>query len=151
MAGTFARGPIWWHAPNFAGTELIEVPEQRRGLLAVAPIMVAVSRAAPDPKHSLNALRGLVDGATTTMLLPARRGGPDLREINRFLGESDAAVMRSALAAARFLPGDFPLGRLTPFLDRELLLPVLSGRKASLRAARDAQPLLEKKLADLCG
>jgi hypothetical protein len=151
MASMVLSGPVWWHAGNYDGTELAELPEQRRGVLGTAPILVAVPRGAPDLKHSLNALRGLVEAAPSALLLPARRNGPPLRQMNTFLTEADATTLGSALGALRFLPGDFPLTQLAPLLDRELMLPALTGRKPPRVAVRDAQAVLERRLADLRG
>jgi hypothetical protein len=151
MAPTIVSGPVWWHAGNYDGTELCELPDQRRGVLGTAPILVAVPRGAPDLKHSLNALRGLVEAAPSALLLPARRNGPPLRQMNTFLTEADATTLGSALGALRFLPGDFPLTQLAPLLDRELMLPALTGRKPPRVAVRDAQAVLERRLADLRG
>jgi hypothetical protein len=151
MASMVLSGPVWWHAGNYDGTELAELPEQRRGVLGTAPIVVGVPRGAPDLKHSLNALRGLVEAAPGALLLPARRNGPPLRQRNTFLTEGDATALRSALGAARFLPGDFPLTQLAPLLDRELMLPALTGRKPARLAARDAQVVLDRRAVELRG
>lgn len=151
IAPTLVSGAVWWHTAVSEGTELCELPEQRRGLMGFASILVGIPRGAPDLKHSLNALRGLVEGASEVLVLPARRAAPPLRRMNSFLNENDAAVLSSALRAVRFLPGGFPWMQIAPIVSRELMVPALAGRKSARQAARDAQALVDRRLAQLRG
>jgi hypothetical protein len=151
IAPTLISGPVWWHTVVNEGTELCELPEQRRGLVGFASILVGIPRAAPDLKHSLNALRGLVEGASRVLVLPARRAAPPLRQMNNLLSDNDAAVLSSALGALRFLPGDFPWTQIAPIVSRELMVPALAGRKSARQAARDAQTFVDRRIAELRG
>jgi multiple sugar transport system substrate-binding protein len=143
MLGTFVGGLVWWRTSTHEGYQLAELPARRPIVVGHIPIMVGIHRRAPDEGRSIVALRALLEASKQTMVLPTRRGISDLRKLNSFLTENDALVLSGAVESARFLPGDLPFFQISPIVERDLVLPVLTGRRTPRQAAEDAQPSID--------
>jgi hypothetical protein len=69
--------------------------------------MLSIPAVAPDPVHSLNGLRALLDASAAGVFLPASKGTDDLRKVNQLLMDSEARALSEA-------PGDVALARPIP-------------------------------------
>jgi ABC-type glycerol-3-phosphate transport system substrate-binding protein len=88
----------------------------------------------------------LIDAFEPGAFLPARKSVTDLRAIDPLITERDAEVLSASLPIARFLPGDVRL----PILEqvaKELVLPVIMGKKKPQDAANDAQKAIDAMMA----
>jgi hypothetical protein len=110
--------------------------------------MLGIPRIAPDPDLALSALSALAEAARSVLLLPTRKGGPELTAVNGALTPDDASGIAAAHEAARFTPGDLPYYRIAPIVDRELVLPVLTGQKRPEQAANDAQRAVDLAIGE---
>jgi ABC-type glycerol-3-phosphate transport system substrate-binding protein len=113
---------------------------------AYAPLMVGVLKSTRDRDRAFAGLRALAEASAQTMLLPARRTD-DLRTIVPDISPPDATALDGLLRIARFLPGDVPLFRVGPTIDRLLIQPVLRGEKRAEEAVAEAQPEVDRVLA----
>jgi ABC-type glycerol-3-phosphate transport system substrate-binding protein len=148
MIGQAVGQYAWWR--QYEDVYAAELPHAgTRVGLGFVGLMVGIPKQAPDMAHSLNALRGLVDATAGSLFLPVRRAD-DLRAPELMLREPEGVGLLSALAAARFVPGDFPF-EIVGVLSREYILPILTGKKRPAEAARDAQPLVDAELAKARG
>ncbi len=142
-AGAFVGGFSWGRPMD---AQLAALPtEGKGGALGVAFLMLGIPRAAPDVRHSLNALRSYLDAGGTTMLTPTKKALSNLRTDAMNLNEEEAAALRATVETARFLPGQLPLSVL-PIVQREFIVPVLRGLKAPDVAAREARLSIEEAL-----
>jgi ABC-type glycerol-3-phosphate transport system substrate-binding protein len=112
--------------------------------------MLGIPKNASDISHSVNAIRGLLDAAALTMILPTRKGVTDLKKVQNLLIDSESAALSNALASIRVLPGDFPLEALAA-AQTELVVPVLSGQKLAKNAVKEAQAPVQAALAKYRG
>jgi ABC-type glycerol-3-phosphate transport system substrate-binding protein len=154
MAATFNGQQVSWRTPQLDGFApatwpLGTRPGQDDGVFGIVPLMAGVPRNAPRRDLALEALGALAGAVAEAVLMPAARrpanAPPPTGEV---LPAEEAAVMERSRASARFLPGDFPYFAVAQLLDDELVMPVLTGRKRPEQAAADAQPALNRRLAD---
>jgi ABC-type glycerol-3-phosphate transport system substrate-binding protein len=143
MASLVVAGGIFWG--NARDPFLIaELPTaEKKAVLGVAPLMLGVPKNAPDPAHSLNALRAIFESSGVTMFLPPTKNIEDLRKAEGLLAESDGPALQNALQIVRFVPGDAPSG-LYSVVEREFVAPVLTGAKKPAQAAKDAQAVIDE-------
>lgn len=113
-------------------------------------IMLGIPKNATDTDHSVNALRGLLDAASLTMILPPRTGVTDLKSVQNLLLDSEAAALSRSLASIKVLPGDFPLEALA-VAQTELVIPVLTGQKQAKNAVKEAQSAVQAAIAKFRG
>jgi ABC-type glycerol-3-phosphate transport system substrate-binding protein len=147
MIGLHAGGLAGWRSPVRPWVELAAWPAagDRNVTLGYAPLMVGVLKSVPDRDHAFEGLRALAQAGAETMLLPPRRTD-DLRSVNQALSSDDATALAGLLDIARFLPGDVPMFRVAPTIERLLLQPVLRGTKRAEAAVDQAQAEVDRIL-----
>jgi ABC-type glycerol-3-phosphate transport system substrate-binding protein len=141
---------VWWedwkdHFYTDLGVSALPRGEHPTVLGATWTILGIPANAA-NPDQSFAALGLLLDAFEPGAFLPARRSVADLRAIDPLITARDAEVLSASLPIARFLPGDVGL----PILDlvaKELVLPVIMGKKKPQDAANDAQKAIDALLA----
>jgi ABC-type glycerol-3-phosphate transport system substrate-binding protein len=146
-----ARTVFWRNQQHPSEVAVAELPSTGKKVFYGYASMLSIPAAAPDPPHSLNGLRAMLDASALSVLLPARKGSNDLRTINQLLTESEATALTDALSAVRYLPTDFPLDGIYGLLWSDYLLPILTGQKDPAQAANDAQPRIQGQLTRLLG
>jgi ABC-type glycerol-3-phosphate transport system substrate-binding protein len=149
MATAFSAGSTWWRPQGIPNVALAELPRADQKVWVGYASMLAIPATAPDPPHSLNGLRALLDASAVGVQLPARKGADDLRKINELLTEGEASALSDALNAVRYLPSEFPGDVIFSLLSTAYLIPILTGQKDPAQAAKDAQPVVQEQLTRL--
>jgi hypothetical protein len=65
MASAFSGANVWWRGGGGGDIALAELPAAERKLWVGYATMLSIPANAPDPKHSLNGLRALLDASTS--------------------------------------------------------------------------------------
>jgi ABC-type glycerol-3-phosphate transport system substrate-binding protein len=149
MASAFSDGSIWWRSGGVGNVALAELPAAERKVWVGYATMLSIPTNAPDPEHSLNGLRALLDASATGLYLPARKGADNLRQVEELLTDTEASALQDALSGVRYLPSDFPSNAILPLLWSEYFTPILTGQKDPLQAGKDAQPTIQGELSRL--
>ena len=143
MVGGLVGGPFWSRPSD---GQLGALPSDGHPAnLGVALLMLGIPRHAPDTAFSVRALRALVAAASETLLSPTRAAASNLRPEEVGLTPLEGDALKASLASARYLPGGTPLDVL-PVVQREFVLPVVTGKKGAAAAARDARLPIEQAL-----
>jgi ABC-type glycerol-3-phosphate transport system substrate-binding protein len=111
-------------------------------------LMIGVPVGAPDPAHSVNALRGMIEASAKLGFMPVRKDADNLHKIQGMLQQPEADAISPELATARYLPGDFPYDVLET-VAQSFVEPVLLGKMTAQAAAKDAEPLAQAMLTKL--
>lgn len=143
-------GIPWWRQRD--AMILAPLPSTgHRVVLGSADLLIAIPRKPNDEAHSLNSLRAILEAADRMMLMPTRQSGQtgqDPRMTNAGISPGDADTLTTSLSIARFVPGDLNItAQMSKLLESELMVPVLTGRKAALAAAQDVQQQLQQTKA----
>jgi ABC-type glycerol-3-phosphate transport system substrate-binding protein len=149
MAAAFSGGSTWWRSAGNSDVAVTQLPQADQKVWVGFATMLSIPANAPDPPHSLNGLRALLDASAVGIYLPARKGADDLRKINELLMESEASALSDALGSVRYLPSEFPGDAILPLLWTNHLTPILTGQKKPAQAAKDAQPAIQEQLTHL--
>jgi len=141
MGSFVAGGAVFWR--GFGDIQVTELPTtERRVILGTTPLLIGIPAKAPDLKHSLNALRAMVEASPDGMFLPPVKGTRDIRRTDSLMLDSEASAYVSALDQVRFLSADTPL-HAYPAIEAEFLFPVLRGERKTAEAAQSAQKILD--------
>ncbi len=139
---------FWWRPLNLGDVALAEMPMAGRKATTASPnLLLSVPTTPPDEKHSLNGLRSLVEAASKSLFLPARKAATDIGKLQLFLTEAEAAAVKSMLEGVRCVPASFSNNELSLVLLRDYFVPILSGQKSAAQAGKDAQPLVREALS----
>jgi ABC-type glycerol-3-phosphate transport system substrate-binding protein len=149
MASAFSDGSIWWRSGGVGNVALAELPVADRKAWVGYATMLSIPTIAPDPEHSLNGLRALLDASSTGLYLPARKGADNLRQVEELLTDGEASALQDTLGGVRYLPSDFPSNAILPLLWSEYFTPILTGQKSAAQAGKDAQPTIQAELSRL--
>ena len=143
------EGVGWWAYQNQLSDDL-RVSALPRGdrptVLGMAWTILGIPTTAAQPDQSLASLRTLWEAFEPGSFLPARKTGPDLRAISSLTTDRDAKVLSASLDIVRFLPGDVG-APILELVAKELVLPVVSGKKKPQTAANDAQKAIDAAMA----
>jgi ABC-type glycerol-3-phosphate transport system substrate-binding protein len=149
MACGFSGGAIWWRGGGQGDVVLGELPAVAQKVWLGYASMLSIPANAPDPEHSLNGLRALLDASAIGIHLPARKGASNLRQVQELLTESEASALQDALGGIRYLPSEFPTNAILPLLWSSYFTPILTGQKDPAQAGKDAQPMIQEQLSRL--
>jgi ABC-type glycerol-3-phosphate transport system substrate-binding protein len=149
MASAFSGGNVWWRDGGVDDIALAELPTVGHKVWLAYATMLSIPANAPDPQHSLNGLRALLDASAIGIYLPARKGADNLRQIEELLTDGEASALKDALDDVRYLPSDFPSNAILPLLWSDYFTPILTGQKDPAQAGKDAQPIIQEQLSRL--
>jgi len=140
---------VWWRTAGFSGYDesVATLPtSDRSATLGTVFSLLAIPTRAPNPDLSLTALHDLLDATDLAGVMPPRKTIKNLHQVSTLITEEDSKVLLASLATARFLPGD-ATGDVLDHVAKELVLPILTGKKKPQDAANDAQKLIDADMA----
>jgi ABC-type glycerol-3-phosphate transport system substrate-binding protein len=149
MASTFSDGSIWWRSGGVDDVALAELPAAERKTWVGYATMLSIPASAPDPEHSLNGLRALLDASAMGIYLPARKGAGNLRQVEELLTDNEASALQDILNGVHYLPSAFPSNVIIQLLWSDYFTPILTGQKVPAQAGKDAQPIIQEQLSRL--